>query len=57
MKIIRMWDVMLLVEREALNQDIVCDPKIGDADYLNDLKKGQTIFGWVQCYTNSGYNR
>ena len=20
---------------EALNQDIVCDPKIGDADYLN----------------------
>ena len=37
---------------EALNQDIVCDPKIGDADYLNDLKKGQTIFGWVHATQN-----
>ncbi len=37
---------------EALNQDIICDPKIGDADYLEQLSEGQTIFGWIHATQN-----
>ena len=38
--------------QEAIQKDIVCDPKIGDADYLDSLHKGQTIFGWVHATQN-----
>lgn len=37
---------------EILSKDIICDPKIGDAEYLNELKPGQTIFGWVHAVQN-----
>lgn len=37
---------------ETLRKDIVCDPKIGDASYLDSLKEGQTIFGWVHATQN-----
>ncbi|MCM1067551.1 MAG: N(5)-(carboxyethyl)ornithine synthase [Muribaculaceae bacterium] len=36
---------------EALACDIVCDPKIGDAEYLDKLN-GQTIFGWIHAVQN-----
>lgn len=36
---------------EVLKKDIVCDPKIGDAEYLEDLSE-QTIFGWVHAVQN-----
>lgn len=36
----------------VLECDIVCDPKIGDAEYLGELKPGQTIFGWVHAVQN-----
>lgn len=36
---------------EILKKDILCDPKIGDGDYLNDLD-GQTIFGWIHAVQN-----
>lgn len=35
----------------VLSQPIICDPKIGDADYLDQLKD-QTIFGWVHAVLN-----
>ncbi len=35
----------------VLKCDIICDPKIGDADYLNELN-GQEIFGWVHAVQN-----
>lgn len=35
----------------VLKQDIICDPKIGDANYLNQLY-GQAIFGWVHAVQN-----
>lgn len=39
-----------IVSREtALSQDIVCDPKIGDAEFLKDLRPGQTLFGWIHA--------
>ena len=39
-------------KEEVLKQDIICDPKIGDASYLNELKEQQTIFGWVHAVKN-----
>lgn len=36
---------------DVLAKDIICDPKIGDADYLTELKN-QTIFGWVHATQN-----
>lgn len=36
---------------DALAKDIVCDPKIGDAEYLGSLRD-QTIFGWVHAVQN-----
>lgn len=37
---------------EVLTKDIICDPKIGDADYLETLNPGQIIFGWVHATQN-----
>ncbi len=36
---------------QALSCDIICDPKIGDAGYLGQLKN-QTIFGWAHLVQN-----
>lgn len=36
---------------DILQKDIICDPKIGDADYLNALRD-QIIFGWVHAVQN-----
>lgn len=43
----------IVSREEALNCDIVCDPKVGDAEYLDELKPGQTVFGWVHAVQNS----
>ncbi len=37
---------------EALRCNVICDPKIGDAEYLTTLHKGQTIFGWIHATQN-----
>lgn len=36
---------------EILTKDIICDPKIGDAEYLSALHN-QTIFGWIHAVQN-----
>lgn len=36
---------------EILKKDIICDPKIGDAEYLTSLNN-QIIFGWVHAVQN-----
>lgn len=36
---------------EILSKDIICDPKIGDAEYLDKLH-GQTVFGWLHAVQN-----
>lgn len=42
-----------VVSREkAFECDIICDPKIGDAEYLGSLQKGQTVFGWIHAVQN-----
>lgn len=37
---------------EVLSKDVICDPKIGDADYLVQLREGQIIFGWIHATQN-----
>ena len=41
----------IVTKDEVLKQEIICDPKIGDADYLDKLQN-QTIFGWVHAVQN-----
>jgi len=42
----------ILSKEEILTKDVICDPKIGDADYLLELKGNQTIFGYVHAVKN-----
>lgn len=35
----------------VLNCDIICDPKIGDAEYLSQLNN-KTVFGWIHAVQN-----
>ena len=48
----RRYGVHFASREEVLQKDIICDAKIGDADYLDELKEGQTIFGWVHLVQN-----
>ena len=41
----------IVTREEALKQNIVCDPKIGDSEYLNCLSN-QKIFGWIHAVQN-----
>jgi N5-(carboxyethyl)ornithine synthase len=43
--------VHIVTREESLSKDIVCDPKIGDAEYLG-LLNGQTVFGWIHAVQN-----
>ncbi|OJF94686.1 N(5)-(carboxyethyl)ornithine synthase [Alkalibacterium sp. 20] len=43
--------VNVTTKEVALKQDIICDPKIGDADYLDHLKN-QVLFGYVHAVQN-----
>lgn len=44
--------VNVVSRAEALKQDIICDLKIGRANYLDQLSAKQTIFGWVHAESN-----
>lgn len=43
--------VHIITREEVLKKDIICDPKIGDAEYLSQLKD-QIVFGWVHAVQN-----
>ena len=43
--------IHVVSREEALSKDVVCDPKVGDAEYLGQLK-GQTVFGWIHAVQN-----
>ena len=36
---------------DVLSCSIICDPKVGDADYLGELKR-QKVFGWIHATLN-----
>lgn len=42
----------MVSREECLKKDIICDPKIGDGDYLGQLGAGQTVFGWIHATQN-----
>lgn len=37
---------------ECITKDVICDPKIGDAEYLEDLPLNTSIFGWIHATQN-----
>lgn len=41
----------VVTHEEVLKSEVIVDPKVGDADYLCDLKN-QTLFGWVHAVQN-----
>lgn len=41
----------IVSKNEALNKDIIVDPKIGDASYLKNIRN-KTIFGWIHAIQN-----
>ena len=43
--------VQVVSRDEVLKKDIICDPKVGDADYLA-LLNNQIIFGWIHAVQN-----
>ena len=45
------YGVHMCSRENVLKQDIICDPKVGDAEYLINLDN-QTIFGWVHAVQN-----
>lgn len=47
----RLMGVNIVSREDVLKQDIICDPKVGDADYLDKLYN-QTIFGWIHAVQN-----
>lgn len=42
----------IVSHEEVLQKDVICDAKIGDAGYLDKLKEGAIIFGWVHAVQN-----
>ena len=44
--------VNICSREKALEQDVICDPKIGDAEYLAYMKEGQIAFGWIHAVQN-----
>lgn len=43
--------VNIASRQEVLSKKVICDPKIGDAEYLDGLNN-QTIFGWIHAVQN-----
>ena len=39
---------------EALEQDVICEVKVGEGGYLESLHRGQTVFGWIHAVQSRG---
>lgn len=46
------YGVNIVSREEALKQDIICDPKIGDSKSLEQLEEHKLIFGWIHAIQN-----
>lgn len=42
----------LVPRGKILTCDIICDPKVGDASYLDSLQQGTVVFGWAHAVQN-----
>ena len=45
------YGIRMAPRESILKMDIICDPKIGDAEYLENLHE-QSIFGWIHAIQN-----
>lgn len=43
------FGVHVAERKKVLDCDIICDPKVGEALYLNDLKENTKLFGWIHA--------
>ena len=43
------FGVQIVSREEALKCDIITDVKLGDADYLGEIERGKTLFGWAHA--------
>lgn len=46
------YGVHIVSREEALDCDVIVDVKLGDADYLNDLKEPKILCGWAHGVQN-----
>lgn len=44
-------DIKFVSRKEVLENDIICDPKVGDGNYLPILSN-QVVFGWIHAIQN-----
>lgn len=44
--------VKVVSREEALSCDVVADVKLGDADYLDEIKEPKILFGWAHAVQN-----
>ena len=42
----------IVSREEALSCDIITDVKLGDADYLDEIKSSKIMFGWAHTVQN-----
>lgn len=47
----RRFGIKVVSREEVLTKNVICDPKIGDADYLHNLHN-QIVFGWIHAVQN-----
>ena len=40
---------------QALECDVICDVKLGDADFLSDVAPGKLLFGWAHAVQNTRF--
>lgn len=45
----------IVSREEALACDIICDVKLGDADYLNLIEDNKILFGWAHAVQNVNF--
>ena len=48
----KMFGCNIEERKNILQCDIICDPKVGDAEYIQDLPIGTTLFGWIHAVQN-----
>lgn len=42
----------VVTKDKAISCDVICDVKLGDADYLDLLNKNKILFGWAHAIQN-----
>ena len=47
--------VHIVDRKDVLKCDIIVDVKLGDADYLDEIENGKTLFGWAHAVQNISF--